>query len=77
MPLTDNQRFALISFVFNLGESRLITSTLLRLLNAGDYASVPAQLKRWNKETLADGTVRVNEGLTNRRASDIALWNTP
>ncbi len=50
--LTDNQRFALISFVFNEGEPKFRTSTLLRLLNEGDYASVPAQLRRWNKETI-------------------------
>jgi lysozyme len=32
VPLTDNQRFVLVSFVFNLGASRLLTSTLLRRL---------------------------------------------
>lgn len=63
--------------MFNLGASRLMSSTLLSLLNKGDYASVPFQLSRWNKETLDDGTVRVNDGLTNRRASEITLWNTP
>ena len=77
VPLTDNQRFTLISFVFNLGASRLMSSTLLRLLNQGDYASVPRELARWNKETLKDGTVRVNDGLTNRRAAEINLWKTP
>ena len=75
VPLTDNQRFALVSFVFNLGRSRLATSTLLRLLNAGDYASVPAQLLRWNKETI-DGVLRDNVGLTHRRQAEIKLWNS-
>ena len=77
VPLTANQRDALASFVFNLGASRLLSSTLLRLLNRGDYASVPRELARWNKETLKDGTVRTNDGLTNRRAAEIDLWNTP
>lgn len=77
VPLTANQRVVLESFVFNLGASRLMSSTLLRLLNQGDYASVPRELARWNKETLKDGTVRANDGLTNRRAAEITLWNTP
>ncbi|SKB50852.1 lysozyme [Luteibacter sp. 22Crub2.1] len=63
--------------MFNLGASRLMASTLLRLLNQGDYTSVPRELARWNKETLDDGTVRVNDGLTNRRAAEINLWKTP
>jgi lysozyme len=75
VPLTENQRFVLVSFVFNLGRSRLATSTLLRLLNAGDYASVPTQLLRWNKETI-DGVLRDNVGLTHRREAEIKLWNS-
>lgn len=74
VPLTANQRIVLASFVFNLGAARFMSSTLLRLLNQGDYASVPRQLARWNKETLKDGTVRENIGLTNRRAAEIELW---
>lgn len=75
VPLTDGQRFALVSFVFNLGRSRLATSTLLRLLNAGDYSSVPAQLLRWNKETI-DGVLHDNAGLTNRRKAEVTLWSS-
>nr|WP_255349642.1 glycoside hydrolase family protein [Luteibacter sp. 9135] len=50
--LTANQRIVLASLVFNLGAARFMSSTLLRLLNQGDYASVPRQLARWNKENL-------------------------
>ena len=75
VKLSDSQRFALISFVFNEGETKFRTSTLLRLLNEGDYASVPAQLRRWNKETV-NGELRVNAGLVNRREAEIKLWNT-
>lgn len=75
VPLTDNQRFALVSFVFNLGASRLLTSTLLRKLNAGDYGSVPYELMRWNHETV-NGLLRESDGLTNRRACEVRLWNT-
>ena len=42
VPLTDRQRGALTSFVFNLGAGALQTSTLLRLLNQGDYDGAAA-----------------------------------
>lgn len=70
VPLNDNQFGALVSFVFNIGAGAFEKSTLLRLLNAGDYSSVPAQLARWNKN---DG--KVMAGLTKRRAAEAALWN--
>ncbi|WP_231104174.1 lysozyme [Xanthomonas graminis] len=47
--LTMSQEAALVSFVFNVGWARFSGSTLVRLLNKGDYACVPAQLARWNK----------------------------
>lgn len=71
VPLNDNQFGALVSFVFNIGEGQFKSSTLLRLLNAGDYDAVPAQLARWNKN---DG--KVMAGLTKRRAGEAALWRS-
>jgi lysozyme len=59
-----------------MGETRLRTSTLLKLLNSGDYASVPTQLLRWNKEHV-NGVVGDSVGLTSRRKAEITLWNTP
>ena len=72
VPLTDNQFGALVSFVFNVGAGAFEKSTLLRHLNNGDYAAVPAQLSRWNKN---DGAVM--PGLTRRRAAEAVLWGTP
>lgn len=72
VPLTDNQFSALASFVYNVGAGAFQTSTLLSRLNAGDYGSVPAQLKRWNR---AGG--RVLAGLTRRREAEARLWSTP
>lgn len=69
VPLNDNQFGALVSFAFNVGVGAFKGSTLLKKLNAGDYASVPAQLARWNKN---DG--KVMDGLTNRRAAEAGLW---
>ena len=67
--LTDNQRGALISFVFNVGIGAFGKSTLLKKLNGGDYNSVPVELARWNKN---DG--KVMAGLTNRRSAEAGLW---
>jgi GH24 family phage-related lysozyme (muramidase) len=72
VPLTDNQFDALVSFVFNVGEEAFHDSTLLRVLNAGHYDAVPAQLARWNKD---NGVVLT--GLTRRRKAEEDLWNRP
>jgi len=72
VPLTDNQFAALVVFTFNVGAGRLQGSTLLELLNQGQYDQVPAQLARWNK---ING--QPSSALTARRNSEIALWNQP
>lgn len=47
VPLTVPQREALLSFVFNVGESRFAKSTLLRKLNSGDYIGAADEFPRW------------------------------
>ena len=69
VPLTDGQFAALVSFVFNCGAGTLRTSSLLRLLNGGDYAAVPAELRRFR---FAHG--KPLKGLAVRRAAEAALW---
>jgi lysozyme len=49
VPLTQNQWDTLMSFVYNLGSANLASSTLLKLLNAGDYARAADQFPRCNK----------------------------
>jgi lysozyme len=71
-PINQNQFDALVDFTFNLGAANFATSTLLRLLNAGDYAGAAAQFIRWNK---AKG--KVLAGLTRRRQAETDLFNTP
>ena len=69
--LNQNQFDAMVSWVYNLGGGNLKASTLLKVLNAGDYAGVPAQMMRWNK---AGG--KVLEGLTRRRQAEADLFAT-
>lgn len=72
VPLNPNQFGALVSFTYNLGAGNLRSSTLLRKLNAGDYAGAAAEFARWNK---AGG--KVLKGLTRRRAAERALFEKP
>ena len=69
VELNQNQFDAMVSWVYNLGVGNLKASTLLKVLNAGDYAGVPAQMMRWNK---AGG--KVLEGLTRRRQAEADLF---
>jgi len=70
VPLTDNQFAALVSFTFNLGRGSLAKSTLLKKLNAGDYAGASAEFQRWNK---AGG--KVLDGLVARREAESELFD--
>jgi lysozyme len=70
VELTQPQVDALISFAFNVGNGAFRDSTLLKLLNRGDYASVPAQLDRWTK---ASG--RTLPGLVRRRKAEGELFS--
>jgi lysozyme len=70
VELTQPQVDALISFAFNVGNAAFRDSTLLKLLNGGDYGSVPAQLNRWTK---ASG--RTLPGLVQRREAEGALFS--
>ena len=67
--LSQNQYDALVSWTFNLGGGNLNSSTMLKVLNAGDYENVPEQIKRWNK---ANGNVL--EGLIRRREAEALLF---
>lgn len=66
VPLTQGQFDALVSFVFNLGPQRLKTSTLLKLLNSGDYKGAAGQFRLW-----CHAGEQIVPGLVKRRA-----WET-
>lgn len=69
--VTQAQYDALVSFVFNVGETQFRSSTLLRRVNAGDCLGAVREFSRWNK---AKG--RVLPGLVKRRADEAALFAT-
>ena len=69
VPLNQGQFDSLTSFAFNLGAKSLEQSTLLRLLNAGDYSGAAAQFDRW---VYASG--KKLSGLVKRRAAERALF---
>ncbi len=71
VPLTQGQYDALVSFTFNLGAGNLMKSTLLRLLNAGDYAGAAGQFERWVK---SGG--KVTAGLVKRRKEEKEMFLT-
>jgi lysozyme len=72
VPLNQNQFDALVSFVFNLGGGALAKSTLLQLLNKGDYKGASGQFDLW---VHAGG--KVVQGLVNRRNAEQKLFDTP
>lgn len=67
--LNQDQFDALVSLVYNIGARAFSNSTLLRKLNAGDYAGAAAQFDVWNKSS-----GQVNSSLVARRASERALF---
>ena len=71
VPLTQGQFDALVDFCFNLGEGRLASSTLLKVLNGARYEAAGEQLLRWD---LAAG--QVNTGLKGRREAELELWQS-
>ncbi|CAO3358561.1 glycoside hydrolase family protein [Azospirillum palustre] len=80
VPLTDDQRGALASFVFNLGPGNLASSTLLRKLNVGDAAGAAAEFGQWVKATVKDPETgekvkKTLPGLVSRRAAEQALFS--
>jgi len=67
VPLTTNQRTALLAFVYNVGDAAFINSTLLKLINK----KAPKQdiIKAWSSWVYSGG--KVNQGLVNRRQAEI------
>jgi GH24 family phage-related lysozyme (muramidase) len=72
VPLTQSRVDALVSFAYNAGAYAFETSTLLRLLNAKDYAGAAGQFERWNK---GNGG-QVLAGLVRRRDAEEKMFRS-
>jgi lysozyme len=69
VPLSQYQFDALVSFTYNVGRGALSQSTLLRLLNVGNYPEAAKQFVRW----VYGGGVKL-PGLISRREAERELF---
>jgi lysozyme len=69
VAINQNQFDALVSFTFNVGVGSEAHSTLVRVLNAGNYMMAAEQFLVWNH---VNGVV--DAGLTRRRVAERALF---
>ena len=70
VPLYQHEFDAYVSLSYNIGPGAFCQSTLVKKLNAGDYAGACEEIKRWNR---AGG--KVLPGLTKRREQEYRLCN--
>lgn len=70
VPLTQGQFDALVDFTFNLGSARLASSTLLKVLNSGNYDLAAAELLSWDHSGAQElASLKV------RRQAEYTLWH--
>lgn len=72
VPLNQNQFDALVSFTENEGAAAFERSTLLRLLNEGNYSGAASQFPCWVYQA-----GQVLPGLVTRRNHEAALFEAP
>jgi lysozyme len=72
VPLLQFQFDPLVTFTFNVGGAAFEGSTLLHLLNAGDFVGASKQFGHW----VYAGTM-LSSGLVNRRRTEAAMFNGP
>ena len=68
-PISQNQFDALVSFAYNVGIGNLQKSSLLRLVNAGNFAGAGREFGKW---VFAKG--KKLQGLVDRRADESYLF---
>lgn len=72
VKLNENQEAAIISFIYNLGETQFAKSSVLKYINAGKLDEVPGRMALYR---MNDG--KVMAGLVRRRTAEGALWMKP
>lgn len=71
VQVSQDQFDALVSLAYTIGLGAFAGSTLLRLLNAGDFAGAAAQFPAW-----INSSGHVNNGLVLRRSAEQSLFNS-
>jgi len=67
--INDRQFSALVSFAYNVGLANFHRSSVLKAVNAGDFAAVPRRLQLWTR-----AGDKVLPGLVTRRAAEAAMF---
>lgn len=76
VPLTQGQRDAVGSLIFNIGGSAFSKSTVLRKLNTGDYKGAADAFLMWDKQRdKQTGKMNKLRGLTRRREEERDMFN--
>jgi lysozyme len=75
-PINENEFGAFLSLAYNIGSGGFRSSSALRHFNAGDKTRAAAAIRYWNKATV-NGKLQVMQGLVNRRADEVKLFQTP
>lgn len=76
VTITQNQRDALGSLIFNIGATSFSKSTVLRKLNAKDYLGAADAFLMWDKQKdKQTGEMVRLKGLTKRRQQERSLFN--
>lgn len=71
-PINQNQFDALVDFAYNVGAQNLRSSTLLRLLNLGQYSAAASEFGKW-----AYAAGKKMDGLVKRRKLEQNLFMKP
>ena len=69
VELQQHEFDALVAWVYNLGPTNLGESTMLKVLNEGQFDRVPDEMNRW---TRAGG--KILEGLVRRRQAESLMF---
>ena len=69
VDLQQHEFDALVAWVYNLGPTNLGESTMLKVLNGGQFDRVPEEMNRW---TRAGG--KILEGLVRRRQAESLMF---
>lgn len=73
VPLQPHQLSALVHFSYNVGQGALARSTLLKRVNAGDFAGAEKEFGKWVYGTV-NGKKVVLPGLVTRRQHEAAMF---